>query len=130
MKVYNIKLVLSEIRQIVVESKWVKRVNLPEVSSDILDIQFISATATVSVVHTDLGDPDLQELGQVDQEGGQAGREEIGEEPAGSGLALPEVVRPADRQESLNTNCQQQEDTQAEHDPGHQLEKGYSEQTM
>ena len=101
-----------------------------EVSSDILDIQFISATATVSVVHTDLGEPDLPELGEVHQESGQAGGEEIGEEPAGPGLDLPVVVRPADRQESLNTNCQQQEDAQTEHDPGHQLGKGYSEQTM
>ena len=64
---------------------------------------------------------DLQELGEIDEESSQEGREEIAEQPAGAGLALSVVVRPADGCVSLNTNCQDQEDTQTQHDPGNQI---------
>ena len=95
----------------------IKRVNLLEVSSDILDIQFISATATVSVVHTDLGETDLKELGDVDQESSEDGWEEITEDSAGPGLDLPVVVRPTDCQEPLNTHRHNYVDTAAHTDP-------------
>ena len=88
-------------------------------------LQVISPTATVSVVHTDLGETDFKELGQIDQESSQEGREEITEESTGAGLPLSVVVRPHYGQVSLNTNCQDQEDTQTQHDPGHQLEEDY-----
>ena len=103
MKVYNILLVLSEIRQIVVES--VHKISYYEVSSDIQDIQFKLPTATVRVVHTDLGETDLKELGEIDQDSSEDGGEEIREESTGSGLTLSVMVGPADGQESLNTNC-------------------------
>ena len=83
-------------------------------------LQFILATATVSVVHTDLRETDFKELGQIDKERTEEGREEITEDSTGAGLDLSVVVRPHYGQVSLNTNCQDDEDTQTHHDPGHQ----------
>ena len=93
-------------------------------------LQFIFPTATVSVVHTDLWETDLEELCNIDEESSQEGREEIAEDTTGAGLDLSVVVRPTDGQVSLNTNCYDEEDAQTQHDPVGQLEQNVIESKL
>ena len=93
-------------------------------------LQFKLSTATVSVVQADLRETDLKELGQIDQESRQEGREEITEDSAGAGVDPSVVVRPTNSQISLNTNCEDEEDTQTHDDPEHQLYKHITEKKV
>ena len=55
----------------------------------------------------------LQELGYVDEDGAEDGREDVEDDPLGLGLNLPVVVRPADSEEPL------QGDTEHDVDAGY-----------
>ena len=77
----------------------------------------IKSTATFRVVHTELDFADLEELGDVDKDGGEESRKEVVEDPGGPGLDLPVVVRSADCEVPLNTHCYDQVDAQAQNYP-------------
>ena len=59
----------------------------------------------------------LQELGDVDQDGAEDGREDVKDDPLRLGLDLPVVVRPADGCEPLHPHRHDDVDTAAHADP-------------
>ena len=116
MKVDNVELVLSQICQIILEAG--KDDCVVCAGSLIWRIlQFINLTTAVREVHTDLGLPDLKELGDIDEEGSKDGREEVGDDPGGASLHLSIVMRSAHGLVSFNCHGEDQEDTQTQNYP-------------
>ena len=82
-------------------------------------LQLVHSTAALGVVHADLGEADLEELGDVDGEGGEDGGKDVGEDPGVGvgGLELSVVVRSADRQVALHRHGYDEVDAEAENYP-------------
>ena len=63
----------------------------------------------------------LQELGDVDEDGAEDGRDDVEDDPLRPGLNLPVVMRPTDSEEPLHPDGHDDVDTAAHADPGKQV---------
>ena len=68
-------------------------------------------------VHTIIDYFHLKKLGDIDGDSSHKRDEDVHESPAAPPLHLPEVMRSAHSQVSLNTNSYDQVDTEAQADP-------------